>query len=358
MFSSAETAKIIRVYYSYADKDQGLVTELEKQLKSLRRRGLIFDWHRHKIAPGQVTIDEIDKNLHEVDIILLLISPDFIDSDDCFSVEMKKALLRYGDGKARIVPILLRPCQWKGFPFSDFQVLPRNRKPVTRWTNRDAAFQHIAEEIELLAQEIREHGHGYLEPLRPNPSKAVPSGKETTLTTNAKSTTRARRTEAVARPRKRTLRDEDSVSSKKYLKALPKSDTTSNSVTVQSFFTFIRKNLSLKGFKKRCKGYSGILLFFFAVLDVLLLPGALYLWAHSWILFGAIVFISFLLFSMGVSNRDNAIGVPLAVIYFSVWGIIDIAFLAGYFNLRWSLLTFCVFLALIPFLRLMLFFKR
>ena len=71
------------------------------------------------------------------------------------------------------------------------------------------------------------------------------------------------------------------------------------------------------------------------------------------------MFISaFVLFSMGVFNIDNAIGVPMALIYFLIWGMIDIKFLAGYFNLRWSLLTICVFIALIPFLRLMLFLKH
>ena len=71
------------------------------------------------------------------------------------------------------------------------------------------------------------------------------------------------------------------------------------------------------------------------------------------------MFISaFVLFSMGVFNIDNAIGVPMALIYFLIWGMIDIEFLPDYFNFRWSFLTACVFIALIPLLRLMLFLKR
>src|SRR5262249_30570103 len=85
-------------------------------------------------------------------IIVLLISPDFLASDASYA-EMELALQRHDVGLAYVIPLLLRPVDWKATPIARLQVLPHNEKPVAMWANPDAAFAEIAEEIRLVNEQ-------------------------------------------------------------------------------------------------------------------------------------------------------------------------------------------------------------
>src|SRR5436309_1446876 len=135
----------IRIFCSYSNKDQFLQGELENHLKSLEREGGVLLWDKHKVTAGQEQRREIDNQLKRADLILLLISSNFISSDDCYAGDLVNAVQRYKVDRTRVIPILLKPCTWDGLEFSSFQVLPRNLLPVTRWSDRDAAFTHIVE---------------------------------------------------------------------------------------------------------------------------------------------------------------------------------------------------------------------
>src|SRR2546421_9745171 len=101
-------ASPVIVFYSYAHEDESLRNELEKHLSLLQRRGIITTWHDRKIVPGTDWAYAIDSHLNEATIILLLVSPDFMASDYCYSIEMDRALKRHQAGKARVIPIILR----------------------------------------------------------------------------------------------------------------------------------------------------------------------------------------------------------------------------------------------------------
>src|SRR5947209_1680787 len=134
----AEEATTIEVFCSYAPtpKDEKLREELEKHFSVLVRRKLIHYWHFSKISPGSNLIEEISIHLNAAQIILLLVSPDFMASDSCYS-EMKRAMERYEVGEAVVIPVLLRSVRWDGAPFSKLPILPTNGKPVDTWHNRD-----------------------------------------------------------------------------------------------------------------------------------------------------------------------------------------------------------------------------
>src|SRR5262249_10559694 len=85
---------------------------------------------------------------------LLLISSDFLASDYCYDVEVKTAMKRHDDGEARVMPVILRPVDWKGAPFGKLQALPKDARPVTDWSNRDEAFLDIAQGIRVAAGEL------------------------------------------------------------------------------------------------------------------------------------------------------------------------------------------------------------
>lgn len=133
----------ISLFYSYAHNDETLRNELDKHLSGLRKRGLIAQWHDRNISAGTEWADQIDHHLNTAQIILLLISADFLASDYCYSIELKRALERHGAGEACVIPILLRPVDWQEAPFAKLQILPQNAQPVTAWANQDSAFEDI-----------------------------------------------------------------------------------------------------------------------------------------------------------------------------------------------------------------------
>ena len=85
--------------------------------------------------------------MNEADVILLLISADFLASDFCVDVELARAVERDRDGTARVIPIVVHSADWETHPLASLQVLPRNRKPVARWEDHDDAWTEVAQEI-------------------------------------------------------------------------------------------------------------------------------------------------------------------------------------------------------------------
>jgi tetratricopeptide (TPR) repeat protein len=146
----------IEIFLCYAHEDEELRKGLEKQLRALKRQGLINTWHDRNISAGAEWEREIDKHLNTARIILLLVSPDFMDSDYCYGIEMRRAIERHEQGEACVIPVILRPVYWRGAPFGKLQALPKDAKPVTNryWHNLDEAFFDIAEGILKAAKEL------------------------------------------------------------------------------------------------------------------------------------------------------------------------------------------------------------
>ncbi len=126
-----------------------LRNQLEKHLASLKLLDLVTSWHDRNINAGQEWAKEIDINLNTADLILLLVSPDFLHSEYCYSKEMTRALERHENGSACVVPIILRHVDYEGTPFSKLLALPTDGRPITdrKWHNRDEAFLDVAQGI-------------------------------------------------------------------------------------------------------------------------------------------------------------------------------------------------------------------
>ncbi len=138
------------IFSLYASEDTLLYQELEKHLRPMCQKRSISLQSRHQTFPGASLQQEY---INDASLILLLISPDLLVSEQGRQ-DMDHALQHQQQGHTHIIPILLRPTIWQETPFADFQCLPRNRKPVTEWTNRDAAFHHIALEIRSILEQI------------------------------------------------------------------------------------------------------------------------------------------------------------------------------------------------------------
>jgi TIR domain len=148
--------KRIEIFCCYAHEDLDFLDELKKHLYLLERQKLITVWTNIDISPGTNWRKEIDQHLNTAQVILLLISVDFIKSEYCYSIEMQRAIERHETGEARVLPIIVRPVYWEGAPFSKFQVLPTKAVPITsrKWSPPDEAFVDVAKGIRRVVDEL------------------------------------------------------------------------------------------------------------------------------------------------------------------------------------------------------------
>ena len=155
MTLSPSQSGTIEVFFSYAHKDERLRERLVNALAVLQRQGVIRGWHDRKIGAGTELKGAIDEHLNSAGVILLLVSPDFIASDYCYDIEMKRALERHDNGEARVIPVILRPVdQWHATPFGKLLAAPTDGKAVTLWPNRDEAFADVAGHIRRAVEEL------------------------------------------------------------------------------------------------------------------------------------------------------------------------------------------------------------
>jgi TIR domain/Effector-associated domain 9 len=144
----------VKVFFSYSHKDEALRDELETHLSMMKYEGLIEPWHDRKILPGVDWENAIDDNLEVADIILLLVSVNFVASPYCYGKEMKRAMERHETREARVIPVILKPADWNSAPFGKLQALPKNAKPVTTWQDQDEAFLNVAQGIRSVVEDI------------------------------------------------------------------------------------------------------------------------------------------------------------------------------------------------------------
>lgn len=135
------------LFFSYSHKDEPLRDELEVHLAMLKREGAIQAWHDRKIVAGDEIDRAIDERINGADVILVLVSPDFLASSYCYDVELKRALTRHEAGEARVIPVILRPCDWHNTPFAKLLAAPKDGKPITRWSDRDEGFLAVVRQI-------------------------------------------------------------------------------------------------------------------------------------------------------------------------------------------------------------------
>lgn len=151
-----EQKQAARLFYSYSHKDEVLRKELETHLTLLQRQGLIESWNDRDIEAGDEWKQKIDENLERADIILLLVSADFIASDYCYEKEMIRALERHEKKEARVIPVIVRDVNWRNAPFARLQGLPSDAVAVTRWPDKDSAWRNVSEGIEKVARQVRQ----------------------------------------------------------------------------------------------------------------------------------------------------------------------------------------------------------
>ncbi len=166
---------MVKVFFSYSHRDESLRDELEVHLSALKRQGIIDTWHDRRIGSGKEIDSEISQNLEDANIILLLVSPYFIASDYCYDVEMTRALEKHKEKTARVIPVILHPCDWHRLPFGKLLATPKDGKAVSKYPNQHEAFLEITLAIRNAAEEL-------------NPQSSIPANQNVNQSNKSQTT--------------------------------------------------------------------------------------------------------------------------------------------------------------------------
>lgn len=388
----------INIFCSWAYNsltDKKLIGDLEKHLSQLQRDGKVTIWHAHKTSPGADLRREVLTQLKKADIILLCISPDYMASDDCIKVEASQAMWMQDKGIACVRVILLRPIAWEDAPFHFCRALPRNGKFVSKWPDRNEAFQDIVQDIKVVIQETlqtrndrearraehnpilsRTHIITVMPPVESimkkrqtddiQQNKRTDDIKPTRQTDEIKATRRTeglkqKRTSRKVSQNEKILADEASLglTLTPRIKPLPKPKRRNGirqreRSTQRLRSTGIRNwlNAARKEYRFMSKGYYRIFFYSVLLIDATSIAAAVLGWSNSWVLFWLALFIALLGVVVGAVNTDNLIPIPLALLYAGIWGIIV------YHYLPWNPFGIISVSAAIAFIHLLLFSKH
>jgi WD40 repeat protein len=142
------------IFFSYSHKDRKLRNYLEKHLSALKQQAIISAWHDDCILPGQEWDEAVKSSLNSAQIILLLISADYLASDYINRIELAQAMERHERGAAVVIPVILRPVYWRDTPFAKLKALPLDGRAVTKWSTIDEAFENVAHGIKSAAEAL------------------------------------------------------------------------------------------------------------------------------------------------------------------------------------------------------------
>ena len=145
----------VKVFFCYAHEDEPLLKTLKKYLTPMQRQGLIAIWYDRDISAGTAWEREISEHLNTAQIILLLVSPDFMASDYCYGIEMKRALERHQRKEARVIPVIFRHIYWQNI-LGNILALPTDAKPIlsSRWHSPEDAFFDVAQGIRKVVMQL------------------------------------------------------------------------------------------------------------------------------------------------------------------------------------------------------------
>ena len=161
----------IRLFCSYSRKDESLRRELETHLSMLKRQSLVT-WYDGMLEPGSDWDTRIKQELDTADIIVMLVSPDFLASNYCYETEVARAIARHNAGTACVIPVLLRSTDIEGLELFKLNGYPKGLKPVMQWSDRDEAFVDVVKGIRQAVNRLSQASSPSSIPIPPATSTA------------------------------------------------------------------------------------------------------------------------------------------------------------------------------------------
>ena len=151
------------LFISYAHADMLYKDQLVRHFAALKNSGVIREWNDRYIQPGEKWDHSISEAMQKSDVIVFLVSSDFLASDYINRYEITTAMEREKSGQVRIIPVVIRPCDFYSSPLSQYQALPRGAKPISTWNNMDEAYLDVVIQLKEL-----------LNPSTPSPTFSPP----------------------------------------------------------------------------------------------------------------------------------------------------------------------------------------
>jgi GTPase SAR1 family protein len=148
--------KPLRLFISYSHEDESHLQNFVKHLITLKRNGVIKEWYDKKLVSGDKLDSEIQKNLLDSDIVAFIVSVDFLNSLYCYEVELKQTLNRLPNSDIRVVPIIVRKCDWTQSELGNYLAATKDGKPVTKYDDVDEAWAEVVESIEKACKKLLE----------------------------------------------------------------------------------------------------------------------------------------------------------------------------------------------------------
>jgi hypothetical protein len=145
-------ALFMKAFISYSHKDSKFLDDFREHLSALKRQNLLEEWTDHEIHPGEIIDECVHEQMESAELFLLLVSSSFLASEYCYNREFQRALERQEAGLARIVPIIIRECDWRIPQLQKFKALPKDGKAVAspHWSSIDAGFANVVESLRRL----------------------------------------------------------------------------------------------------------------------------------------------------------------------------------------------------------------
>jgi hypothetical protein len=142
----------LRLFLSYAHEDATVADDLRRHLAPLRHERIIVDWYDRDLVAGSDWDDSIKAKLESADLVVVLVSADFLASSYAYGVELARAMELHRSGTLRLVPVIVRNCRWQRLPLATLHVLPQDGRPIDAWDRRDDAFVSVVVGIEAAAR--------------------------------------------------------------------------------------------------------------------------------------------------------------------------------------------------------------
>ena len=147
-----ENIKMKKVFISYSKIDSQHLIKLENHLSVLKRNGTIGTWNCRKLLPGEKWDGKIRTELEEADLILFLVSDDFLATDYIWDIEIKRAIERDNDpnDSVTVVPIIVRSCDWEDSPLGIFNTAPKKAQVINSSKDIDEAWTSVVKDLKKI----------------------------------------------------------------------------------------------------------------------------------------------------------------------------------------------------------------
>ena len=154
--TTQRSSYVVNLFYSYSHRDSRYREAMERSLAWLRRDGLLVDGSDQSILPGRNIPTAAQDKIDNAEIVVFLLSPDFLASDECMKEWRRAEQLATEHPHQFRIPIIVRDCAWKDLLAQDnLKALPQDGVPVVGFDSQDVAWQQVYEGIKAVVDELR-----------------------------------------------------------------------------------------------------------------------------------------------------------------------------------------------------------